>query len=83
MNDELVIKDFKINWQLLMFTRRREIRVKSVTYECQDGSVVIFKKKKPKKLHLHSERYDKKRKSVSGFNVRLIGCCSKFQCLLY
>lgn len=76
MNDGLVIKNFKINWQLLMSTRRREIRVKSVTYECQDGSVVVFKKK-PKQqnnLHLHTERYDKKRKSVPGFNVRLIGC---------
>lgn len=50
-----VIKDLKINWELLMSTRRRKIRVKSVTYEFQDGPVVVFKKKK--KLYLHSERF--------------------------
>jgi hypothetical protein len=43
-----VIKGFKINWQLLMFTRRRNMKVKSVTYHYRvlcsdDSSVVVFK----------------------------------------
>lgn len=80
MNDGLVIKDFKINWQLLMFTRRREIRVKSVTYECQDGSVVIFKKK-----NFICIQKDMIKKKISlRIQCKADGMLnSQFQCLLY
>lgn len=64
-----VIKDLKINWQLLMSTRRRKIRVKSVTYEFQDGSVVVFKKK-----NFICIQKDLKKQTVPGFNIRLMGC---------